>query len=576
MPIRSTVEADAQEVDMGDAQRVAELHEYGLLDAPVDDELEAVVRMAAAVAGVATATLNLIDAHRQCQLTSVGFDGADTPRRDSMCAVRFRQGRTVWTSDASTHPDYATNPWVTGLLATVRFYASVPLISPSGHVLGTLCVFDSAPKSLTEDQVRLLEDAAGVVVALFERRRQARANAALAAEAHEQRTLVEWTMRALEERHELIDVILETIDVGVVVAGPDGRLSLFNRAARDWHGLEVDPSMDPTEHAGRYGLYAVDGRTPLATEQIPLQRALIEGAVSGDEMVIAAAGRAPVRVTVSGRALLGADGTPLGAVVAMSDVTQDRAHQAELQQAYAQLAERTGELERSNRDLEQFAATVSHDLRSPLTVVDGYLELLGEVYADALGDQGRSWVATARRGVRRTLGLTNALLGYAQAGAARCAQQPVDVREALDAAVIDLRHEVAAAGALIEPGPLPTIVGDEVLLQQLLQNLLGNAIKYRRPDQRCRVRVTTRSAAGEWIISVADNGRGIPPDSRERAFTMFTTLDPTARTGHGIGLSTCQRIVERHRGRIWITDTSGGGATVNIALPKPDEKNEPA
>lgn len=241
MPIRSTVEADAQEVDMGDAQRVAELHEYGLLDAPVDDELEAVVRMAAAVAGVATATLNLIDAHRQCQLTSVGFDGADTPRRDSMCAVRFRQGRTVWTSDASTHPDYATNPWVTGLLATVRFYASVPLISPSGHVLGTLCVFDSAPKSLTEDQVRLLEDAAGVVVALFERRRQARANAALAAEAHEQRTLVEWTMRALEERHELIDVILETIDVGVVVAGPDGRLSLFNRAARDWHGLEVDP-----------------------------------------------------------------------------------------------------------------------------------------------------------------------------------------------------------------------------------------------------------------------------------------------------------------------------------------------
>ena len=109
MPIRSTVEADAQEVDMGDAQRVAELHEYGLLDAPVDDELEAVVRMAAAAAGVATATLNLIDAHRQCQLTSVGFDGADTPRRDSMCAVRFRQGRTVWTSDASVHPDYATN-----------------------------------------------------------------------------------------------------------------------------------------------------------------------------------------------------------------------------------------------------------------------------------------------------------------------------------------------------------------------------------------------------------------------------------------------------------------------------------
>ncbi|GAA2724922.1 hypothetical protein CAE01nite_17900 [Cellulomonas aerilata] len=561
---------------MGEAQRVAALRGYGLLDVPVrDDELEGVVRLAAAVAGVPTATLNLIDDHRQCQLTTVGFRGSDSPRTDSMCDVRFLEGRTVWTRDASTHPDYATNPWVTGQLAAVRFYASVPLVDASGHVLGTLCVFDVVPRVVTHAQLRLLEDAAGVVMALFERRRQARDNANLAAEADEQRTLVELTMGALEERYELTEAILETIDVGVAVAGPDGRLTMLNRAARDWLGVDADTRLDRGDHLDRYTVLAADGVTRLTPEQRPLRRALVEGSVSGEERVIAVDGRPPVRLTTSGRALLAADGTRLGAVIAMSDVTRDREQRAALESAHLELADRTRELERSNDELEQFAATVSHDLRSPLTVVDGYLELLDEVYDDALGDQGRSWVATARRGLGRTLALTDALLTYAQAGATRCVRRPVDLREVLDAAVVDLRHEVVGAGALIEGGELPTLLGDESLLRQLLQNLLGNAIKHRRPDVPCRVQVTAAPTDDGWVVSVADNGRGIPADQRQRVFAMFTTLDPGARTGHGVGLATCQRIVERHGGRIWVADTPGGGATVHVGLPQSTELSSP-
>lgn len=330
--------------DRREERRLAELRDYSVLDRPADGELTAVVRLAAAVVNVPTATLNLIDEDRQCQLAAVGFPGGDSARADSMCAVRFLEGRTVWTADAAEHPDYADNPWVTGRHGRVRFYASVPLVTPAGNVLGTLCLFDSAPRGLSEAEMRLLEDAAAVVVALFERRRQARVNAHLAAEADEQRDLLAHTVALLEARQEFTDAVLDTIDVGVVAADDHGRLTLFNRAARDWHGLEADPRVDPGRHPYRYDLYAADGVTLLTPRDVPLAIALHEGSVTGAEMVIAPQDRAPVRVVTSGRALLSGDGTVLGAVVAMTDVTAARERQAALEAAHAALAERNAEL----------------------------------------------------------------------------------------------------------------------------------------------------------------------------------------------------------------------------------------
>ena len=164
--------------DRGETERLAALRAYALLDAPAGHELEAAVRVAAMVAGVPTATLNIIDESRQCQLAAVGFVGTDSPRADSMCAVRFRSGCTVHVPDASRDPVYAGNPWVTGELATVRLYASVPLVTPEGHALGTLCAFDEEPRALSDQQLAGLQDVAGVVSALLERRRAARELAA--------------------------------------------------------------------------------------------------------------------------------------------------------------------------------------------------------------------------------------------------------------------------------------------------------------------------------------------------------------------------------------------------------------
>ena len=305
-------------------RRLAALHEFRLLDTPADDELKAVVRVAAMVAGVPTATLNLIDEHRQCQLATTGFEGGDSPRSDSMCAIRLAGGEFVHVPDASDDPVYQHNPWVTGTLAHVRFYASAPLITTDGHAMGTLCVFDTVPHHLTDEQIARLQDLAQITLALFECRRQARLNAELAA--------------AAEARQRLTDTVLETIDVAVVAADHTGHLTLFNRTARAWHGMDADPDLNPAEHADRYHLYEADGITPLRPERIPLACALREGAVEGAEMVIKPAGQPARHLIANGRSLIAGDGTPLGAVVAMTDVTNDRTHLQALRQAHLQLA----------------------------------------------------------------------------------------------------------------------------------------------------------------------------------------------------------------------------------------------
>jgi len=338
----------------GESARLAALHEYRLLDAPADDELSAVVRAAAVVAGVPHATLNLIDEHRQCQLTTVGFEGTDSAREDSMCALHFESGELVHVVDARLDARFARNPWVDGRLAGVRFYASAPLISPSGHALGSLCVFDTEPGQLDARQTSVLQDLAVVLVGLFERRRQARTAAEQADAAAEARELMAMVMAEAEERWELSEVIAETIDVGLIVVGPDGRLQMFNNTARRWHGLDADASLNPAEHASTYALFAADGVTPLPAHDIPVQRALREGSVDGLEMVLAPHGRERRTVVCSGRSMHRTDGSALGAVVAMTDVTQDRARARALADAHAELAAHTAQVEalaRASRSL---------------------------------------------------------------------------------------------------------------------------------------------------------------------------------------------------------------------------------
>ncbi|MFC7529985.1 ATP-binding protein [Actinoplanes sp. GCM10030250] len=530
-------------------QRLAALHEYQLLDTPPQAELEAVVRVAAAVAGVPAAALNLIDDRRQCQLTTVGFIGRDCDREDAMCSVRLEEGRFVHLPDARLDPDYRSNRWVTGELGNLVFYASAPLIAPSGYVLGTLCVYDLVPHELTTEQISRLEDLAGIIVAFFERRRLARLTAEMAADV-EART--QWT-----------ETVLDTIDVAVIAVDRIGGVTMFNPAARARHAPDIDLEAPAVDVAARYALYEPDGRTLVPEDQVPLM--LVLGGsdpVIGRELMVRPPGREPVRLRANARALTAADRTITGAVVALHDITSDHTRRRIIEEAKERLGAANADLRRSNADLTNFAGAVSHDLVAPLAAVGGYLELIG----DDLDGRPRQWVDAAGRAVIRMRDLIDSLLGYARAGSAPVRRVRVPLKKLIDQVLTDLRAEIASCGARVSvPGALPEVSCDPVLVRQLLQNLIANSVKYRHPERPCLITVT----AGSEAVRVADNGIGIPAEHRYRVFEMFTRLDPRADGGQGIGLSSCLRIVDRHGGTIRMEENGDGGVTVVFTLPAP-------
>jgi signal transduction histidine kinase len=564
-----------------EARRLAALHEYGLLDTPADPELEAVIRVAAAIAEVPTASLNLLDSDRQCMITTVGFAGADSPRRESMCEIGLALGGFVHVPDATVDGRFARNPWVTGVRGHMRFYAAAPLVSPRGHTLGTLCVFDDVPRQLSTDQMSRLSDLAAVVIALFERRRQARHQQHLREQAESARRDLDGAHQELAVQIQFLDAVLDSIDVAVVATDAEGHLTLFNRAARGWHGMDADPTVPASEMASHYHLYEADGSTLMSEARLPLLRALRNGAVNGAELIIAPHDRPTVTALASGRALVGPDGTRLGAVVAMSDVTQARAAQRQLLKLNTDLVMRTAqldasvaELERSNGELRSLAAVASHDLLAPLSVIAAYLEELAEEYGAQLDEQAHRWLTIMRGATRRMRELMQSVLAYAEAGSAKLRAEPTMLDHVMEQVTEDLRGRVEEAGAELVAGGLPVVYGDPVALRQLLQNLVDNALKFARPDRPVRVECTAERGGDGWVIAVADNGRGIPAARRTEVFAMFARSYPEssregAAQGHGIGLATCERIVSRHGGVIWAEDTPGGGTTIRFSLPDP-------
>lgn len=239
-----------------------------------------------------------------------------------------------------------------------------------------------------------------------------------------------------------------------------------------------------------------------------------------------------------------------------------------LKRAEQELQQTLEELRRSNRDLEQFAYAASHDLQEPLRLVAGYTELLAERYGDRLDDKGRKFIHYAADGARRMQALIQDLLTFSRVTTRGRDFEEVDVSSALESAIDNLSAAIEENGARVTRDRLPPVRGDESQLTLLFQNLIGNAIKFRGADPP-RVHVTAHAEDGNQVFSIRDNGIGIDAGHQERIFTIFQRLHSREEyPGTGVGLALCQRIVERHGGRIWCESTPGGGATFSFTLPK--------
>ncbi len=225
-------------------------------------------------------------------------------------------------------------------------------------------------------------------------------------------------------------------------------------------------------------------------------------------------------------------------------------------------------LARVNSDLEQFAYSASHDLKEPIRNIAIYSELLSLQYGSFLDSQGQEFLQFMISGAKKIEFLVNDLLLYTQAASTvEEAPEPSPALKPLQAALESLREAIRESGASVTHEPLPDVRIREVHLQQLFQNLIGNAVKYHR--QNPRVHVSARDADGEWVFSIHDNGIGFDPIYREQIFGIFKRLHTNNEySGTGMGLAICQRIVQRYRGRIWACSEPGKGSTFSFAIPK--------
>jgi light-regulated signal transduction histidine kinase (bacteriophytochrome) len=226
------------------------------------------------------------------------------------------------------------------------------------------------------------------------------------------------------------------------------------------------------------------------------------------------------------------------------------------------------ELSRSNQELEQFAYVASHDLQEPLRMVSNYTQLLGRRYKDQLDADANEFIDFAVDGAKRMQELIHDLLQYARVGTRGKEFKPVPAGDIVAGAVANLAGATEEAGAQVVVDALPTVSCDATQLAQVFQNLIGNAIKFRRPGSQPVVRVSATRAGHATVFSVADNGIGIEPKYFERIFQMFQRLHGRSEyAGTGIGLALCKKIVERHGGRIRVESEPGHGTTFSFTIP---------
>jgi PAS domain S-box-containing protein len=233
-----------------------------------------------------------------------------------------------------------------------------------------------------------------------------------------------------------------------------------------------------------------------------------------------------------------------------------------------ELAQRADRLQGTNGELQDFAYTASHDLSEPLRMVASFLGLLERRSAGDLDDKGREYLRQASDGAVRMRHLIDDLLTYSRVANEEPSRKEVDLHAVVDGVLAILGPAIAETGATIEVGELPTLEAEPTQLAQLLQNLIGNAVKFHVPGQSPRVRISARRSMGACVLTVADDGIGIDEADQERIFAMFTRLHGRDMyAGTGIGLAICRRIAERHGGRISVESTPGQGSAFHTLLP---------
>jgi PAS domain S-box-containing protein len=335
-------------------------------------------------------------------------------------------------------------------------------------------------------------------------------------------------------------------DTGLLIRGGD-REAIVNgigihRYVASWQILDLDGS-------------------ELPAEAVPLYRAVVFGETGSREFFIRREDGEDRLVLAKAAPVRDVQGTVVAGIVVFMDITERKAADDQLRRTLANL-------QHSNQELEQFAYVASHDLQEPLRMVSSYVQLLAQRYEDQLDDKARKYIHYAVDGAIRMQTLINDLLAYSRVGLRGRPLEPTDAQAPLDEALYNLATLIEENQAVITHDVLPRVRADASQLALVFQNLIANAVKFRRPEIP-RIHIAAQETPEAWVISVRDNGIGIEPQHAQRVFVIFQRLHTREEyPGTGIGLAVCQRIVARHNGKIWFESAPGQGSTFFFTVPK--------
>ena len=387
----------------------------------------------------------------------------------------------------------------------------------------------------------------------------------------------------LDREKSFLEAIINSLDDGIVACDRDGVLTLFNSAAEKFHGLPLK-TIPADDWAKYYDLYLSDSHTPMSKDDIPLYRVLRGELVQNVEMMIIPKVGKSRFLLANGNPVIDRDGTKIGAVVAMRDLTERKESERalaklndelearvkqrtnELQAANQSLSEFTKQLRQSNQELQEFAHVISHDLKAPLRAISSLAEWIEEDLAGKLEEETQHNMNLLKSRVNRLKNLIDDLLAYSRVGKLKSQPELVEVSpmllEILDSLNIadDCKIEIVTE--------MPTLITNKIPLQQVFSNLINNALKH-GDRHNAKILISVRELDAFYEFAVSDNGKGIDPQYHHRIFDIFSTLQSRDKKENtGIGLSIVKKAVESQGGKVKVESELGKGSTFRFTWKK--------